>query len=179
MDTRRVQMTKKILKNSLLELLENYSLENITVTQVCNNADINRSTFYAYYTGTWELMQEIENDILNNLPTIQLDSISYTDECFLDILEQFFYYVKKEEKLFRLLIIQRDNSSFNQKLVNTVMSKYPILYGKNNALKSKYAYTYCVNGVVGILKEWINSDFELSARDFSKVVIEFSTKTTA
>ena len=179
MENRRVQMTKKMLKDALLELLENKPLENISVTDVCNHADVNRSTFYAYYVGTWQLMAEIENDILNNLPVLQDEQTNYGDEPFLHVLEKFFAYVKKEEKLFKILIIQRENSNFNQKLVDIVMSKYPLTLKNSNALKAKYAYTYCVNGVVGILKEWMNNNFPISTREFSKMVIELSSKTTA
>lgn len=179
MENRRVQMTKRMLKDSLLELLENNTLENISVTDVCNHANVNRSTFYTYYEGTWQLMLEIENDVLNNLPVLQDEKVDYTGEYFINTLEKFFNYVKKEEKLFKILIIQRDNSNFNQKLVNIVMSKYPLTLNKPNILKAKYAYTYCVNGVVGILKEWINNNFPISTRDFSKIVIELSYKTTS
>ena len=52
-ENRRVRMTKRLLQDALLELLEEKSLEKITVTQVCSKADVNRSTFYAYYQ-TWE-----------------------------------------------------------------------------------------------------------------------------
>lgn len=178
MENRRIQMTKRMLKDALLELLENNSLENISVTDVCHHANINRSTFYTYYEGTWQLMIEIENDVLNNLPVLQNPVVDYKNEHFVDALENFFNYVKKEERLFKILIIQRDNSKFNQKLMDIVMSKYPLALKKSNMLKAKYAYTYCVNGVVGILKEWINNNFPISTREFSKIVIELSYKTT-
>ncbi len=171
MESRRVQLTKKLLKTSLLELLETKSLENIFVTDVCKNADVNRSTFYSYYDGTWQLMLEIENDVLSNLPIPQDENIDYTDERFITILKNFFEYVKKEEKLFRILIIRRDSGNFNQKLIDAVMEKYP------SVSKNKYAYIYCVNGIVGIIKEWIIKNFPISTRKLAEITVELCHKT--
>lgn len=48
-DNRRVRMTKKLIKDAYLELLESNPSEKISVTDVCKVADVNRSTFYMYY----------------------------------------------------------------------------------------------------------------------------------
>ena len=48
-DNRRVRMTKKLMKDAYLELLERSPSEKISVTDICKVADVNRSTFYLYY----------------------------------------------------------------------------------------------------------------------------------
>ena len=63
-ENRRVRMTKRLLQDALLELLEEKSLEKITVTQVCSKADVNRSTFYAYYQDVGELLSELVDGVL-------------------------------------------------------------------------------------------------------------------
>lgn len=45
---RRTLYTKKIIKESLIELLQTNDIHQITVTNICNKADINRGTFYSY-----------------------------------------------------------------------------------------------------------------------------------
>ena len=67
-ENRRVRMTKALIKNALLELLEQQELTNITVTAVCEAADVHRSTFYKYYTDTADLMKEIEQDLMDQIP---------------------------------------------------------------------------------------------------------------
>ena len=61
-------MTKRLLKDALLELMEHQDLVSITVTAVCEKADIHRSTFYKYYTDTVSLLTEIEQDFLDRIP---------------------------------------------------------------------------------------------------------------
>lgn len=178
-ESRRVRMTKEMLKQSMLELLEKEALEKITVTDICKKADVNRSTFYAYYEDTTSLLLEIETDVLNQLPALPDISAACSDENFLIALEAFFDYVRKNERLFRILIIQRDSSSFNHRLVNTVIERYkkPSIYG--DELHNRFSYVYCVNGVIGIMKEWINGNFPISTRDFSEIVLQMSAKATS
>ena len=44
-ENRRVRMTKHLMKDALLELLDRTDLSGISVTAVCEAADVNRSTF--------------------------------------------------------------------------------------------------------------------------------------
>ena len=67
-DNRRVAMTKLLIKNALLELLEQKELSNISVTAVCETADVHRSTFYKYYDSPADLLREIERDYLEHIP---------------------------------------------------------------------------------------------------------------
>ena len=59
-DNRRVIMTKRLMKDALLELLEQMELSSISVTAVCETANVNRSTFYNYYSSPSDLLREIE-----------------------------------------------------------------------------------------------------------------------
>ena len=67
-DNRRVTMTKLLIKNALLELLEHKELSNISITAICETADVHRSTFYKYYSTTADLLREIEQDYLDRIP---------------------------------------------------------------------------------------------------------------
>ena len=74
-DNRRVRMTKKLIKDAYLELLEKHPSERISVTDICKTADVNRSTFYMYYEDTIRLRQDIENDVLAQIPVLTDGSV--------------------------------------------------------------------------------------------------------
>ena len=69
-DNRRVRMTKKLMKDAYLELLERSPSEKISVTDICKVADVNRSTFYLYYEDPAALRKDIENDVLEQVPVL-------------------------------------------------------------------------------------------------------------
>ena len=47
-----------------MELIKEKQLEKITVTDIVNRADINRSTFYAHYTDVQSLMDEMQKEFI-------------------------------------------------------------------------------------------------------------------
>ena len=55
-NNRRSLATEERLKNTLMALLKDKELADISVTELCEAADIDRSTFYAHY-----LYKRIEN----------------------------------------------------------------------------------------------------------------------
>ena len=61
---RRVQFTRNALRGALLELIRQKPIKSITVTDLCSCADINRSTFYLHYKDVYDLLGEMENDLL-------------------------------------------------------------------------------------------------------------------
>ena len=178
-ENRRVRMTKKMMKDAMLELLDEQTLEKISVTDICEKADVNRSTFYSYYNDIGQLLLEIEDDVLNQLPVTPDTLVTYSDERFLATLKEFFDYVRENERLFRVLIVQRDSSNFNHRLINSVMEKYRKPSEKGDKLLDRYTYVYCVNGVIGIIKEWINGEFPISTRKFAEIVLQLSAQVTS
>ena len=63
---RRILYTKKAIKESLLKLLETNEIHQITVTDICKMADINRGTFYTHYKDAYDLLQSISYYIFLN-----------------------------------------------------------------------------------------------------------------
>ena len=172
-DNRRVRMTKKLIKDAYLELLETNPSEKISVTDICRIADVNRSTFYMYYEDPIVLRQDIENDLMDQIPVLsEMPSEITSDEQFVDILESFFTYIKDNDRMFRILILQSDNRAFNRRLIDAVLEKYRILSRANSERLAKYEYVFIVSGVIGLLGAWIEEDFPVSAKKFSELVLK-------
>jgi len=66
---RRKQYTRMVLKDSIMKLLKEKSISTITVKEICKEADINRSTFYAHYSDQYDLLEKIEEEIIEDMIT--------------------------------------------------------------------------------------------------------------
>ena len=64
---RRIRYTKKIIKETFLNLLEEKELNKITVSEICRISDINRATFYRYYLDVYDLLDKIQQDFIEEL----------------------------------------------------------------------------------------------------------------
>ena len=60
----RVRITKQMIKKSFIELLKTNSLNRISVTQICKEAEINRVTFYKYYHDTFDLYEKLIDELI-------------------------------------------------------------------------------------------------------------------
>lgn len=120
-ENRRVRMTKRLMKDALLELLEVKPLEKITVTDVCAAADVNRSSFYAHYQDIHALLRELEDEVLEHIPVPE--GPIGADSAFPAALELYFDHVQQNARLFRALILRREDARFDRRLVDAVMAR--------------------------------------------------------
>lgn len=63
----RSQASRQALHHALLKLLDTHELSEISTAQLCREAGVNRSTFYAHYDNIWELLEELEEEMDNAL----------------------------------------------------------------------------------------------------------------
>ena len=66
-DNRRVKITKLMLQEALIDLLQEKALENISVRELVNKADINRSTFYSHYDTIYDLLYSITEKYMKRI----------------------------------------------------------------------------------------------------------------
>ena len=167
-DNRRVRMTKKLIKDAYLELLEKRPSERISVTDICKTADVNRSTFYMYYEDTIRLRQDIENDVLAQIPVLTDGSAPVTTD------RRFFRYILDNRRMFRILFLQSDSRAFNRRLMEKVFEKYRTQSSIKDPLLAEYEYVFIVSGVIGLLGAWIEEDFPISVEKFSETVLKLA-----
>ena len=55
-EDRRIAMTKRLLKAALIELLKEQDIYHISIRELCERADVNRTTFYKYYGSQFDLL---------------------------------------------------------------------------------------------------------------------------
>ena len=169
-------MTKALIKNALLELLEQQELTNITVTAVCEAADVHRSTFYKYYTDTADLMKEIEQDLMDQIPKPHPDQ---TQAQLLKDATAFFDYVKQNEKAFRILFSDSTSNHFFSRLVEFLSSGYIPVPGDYDNFSIYFMQRYIAYATAGMLKEWIRLDFPVSSQKMAELMYFLSTKVIA
>ena len=171
-------MTKRLLKDALLEQLEKKDLSKISITAICDAADVNRSTFYAYYTSPSDLLREIETEVLDMIPMPPPVLDQQGEKQLLQSTEAFFDYVKENEKVFRILFNESGSGDFISVLVKLLCSQYIPAIGNVDELTSDFTRHYIANGTVGMLREWINSGFSASSQEIAKMMYHLSRKIT-
>ena len=152
----RIMLTKKLLKDSLTDILQTQSIYHVSVRELCERAGINRSTFYKYYGSPFELLEEMEADLLEATEHFLSQQEGLTDST---VLEQILKYLEEDLDFVRLLI----NSNVDPAFANKLFSLTPIQSMMKEAFESvleadqyEYVTNYVVHGAFQVVCMWVN-----------------------
>lgn len=103
-DDRRVRRTKKAICESFSELMMVKELQNITVQELSDKADIHSATFYAYYSDVYDLYEQMEESVVEEIGNIIVNDPSHTyDELFKILID----YIFDNARMFRMFFMKR------------------------------------------------------------------------
>ena len=60
----RIVKSKESLMSAMIGLLGKKKLEDLTISEICQEADVNRNTFYSHYSSVRELFDEMNGKYL-------------------------------------------------------------------------------------------------------------------
>ena len=63
----RIEKTKTAIHNTFLELRSRKPLEKITIKELCEKAQINKSTFYSHYKDIYDLSDQLETEVVTSV----------------------------------------------------------------------------------------------------------------
>lgn len=165
MDNRKTKLSKRLLKEALIELLQTKSISQITIKELCDIADLNRSTFYAHYEDVYNLLSSIEDDIIDEMPTI-----FYSEKpSQKDILN----YAAYIEKNYRTFIALMKNGNFINKSIEKSFEKYNSEFENIPEDKIhifKFIANYYMGGLFQSLLYWSENNKILSLQEISEII---------
>lgn len=113
----RRTLTKRLIREAMLELLKTKSIQKISVRELCDAADINRTTFYNHYDGTYEVLAEIEEHFLVQLSTT--NTIFNSEDGLARHIETLCQKLKQNADIALLLLTNNADPDFSSKLLKT------------------------------------------------------------
>lgn len=162
---RRVRYTKKVLSDSLIDLLYDNEISKITITAVCERADINRGTFYSYYSDPHDLLACIEEELYSEI-SATLDKYTLTPDgagiysAFnsLTALREIFACLSEKRKLCMALLGKNGDSDFLFRILNIgrdrCVSDWSAALGTSNIAEVENIYSFVVSGSMGVVRSW-------------------------
>lgn len=175
---RRVKYTKMVLKESFINLLGEKDISRITVKEICEDADINRSTFYTHYNDQYDLMHQIQNELFENIETY-LDAYIKTDTTMVPVgvVEKIFAYIEENAPLCRLLLGERGDLIFQKRVFGLVYKKIISDLTKSGAVSkenAEYIYAFTITGCIGVIQKWLDDGMLKSPRFMAETVLRLT-----
>lgn len=175
----RIIKTKEGLRAALLKMLKEKPLEQISISELCREAKINRGTFYLHYASVDALFEEYFREITHDLDTAYMEPYRFVKELDLARLNpktiRIFNHIDKYKPFYRIIFSR-----------NVPMQYYYMLYETMKALflrnspseeieldhvhRQLYA-SYYANAIIGMMMQWYIDDFQLTVEEMNTQLV--------
>ena len=163
------------MTSALINLLDSKEFADISIMDICKAADVNRSTFYAHYDNTYDLLKEAHQNLISNFLTEctfenpvdlkDMRNLSKEDLNFISpkYLLPYLRYIQNHKKLFRIYAENAhvfDTGSMDDYMIENL---FVPIYAKHGVTDKKlifYMQKYFLKGIDAIINEWVRGGCE-------------------
>ena len=171
---RRVIKTKRAIRNAFAALIAEKDLNDITIKDISDVADINRKTVYNYYGGIHEILDEIENELVSSFEKViqeidfprNLENPNKIFETLTDVINgdmEFYSQLMKIDANSHL--VRKIVSALKIRVKQTLAQQLPA-----DKKKIELIADFITSGMLSAYQSWFNSGREQSIEAFSKEV---------
>lgn len=165
---KKPEITKKTKRNIIDAFCELYiekPIEKISIQEITNKAEYNRSTFYQYFSDIYELLTYVEDDLLSYIKKGLENESSSTEEA----VNKALHCLDDEEKymlIFRALLGNYGSVRFLDRLKKEVFQdKMELDYSKNDLL-TPYLIEFQITTSFSLFRLWLQRNKDLSSEEF-------------
>jgi AcrR family transcriptional regulator len=169
----RVRLTRSLLKNALVKLMQEQHISKISIRAICEVADINRSTFYVHYADQYDLLNKIEREVLENLNKyLSKQVLDEAHPMSIQVLTRVLNYVKENVELFKALLSENCDFTFQKNLIEIAQV---ISSQQNQAFDAKtqeYIKLFGFTGIISMLQKWLHDGINESPAQMAEFIIQ-------
>ena len=176
-DDRRIRKTKKALRESLAELMLEKELRSISVRELADTADVHRATFYTHYKDIYDLYEQLENAVVEELSEIITNNTPNTYEKLFSAIVD---YVYENAGTCRMLFNKNGNRNFYDR-VSTLLEEIYISdwldeTGKTEVTEEwRFFAKYHIQGCLAIVNRWADSNYLYPKNEIIDFILRAST----
>lgn len=172
---RRSRYSIRVMQQALFDLLQEKTLEEITVVDICKTADVNRGTFYKYYRDVPDMYEKTEDALVEKIHGLlpDMQPTNGINESFLrDVLQ-----VLMKQTEFSFITQHRAFSERFAQKVMTLFTPYihsmTLVYRPDISERESLLLTeYIMGGCCRVITYWLNSGMEIPAAEIDKYMTQ-------
>lgn len=169
---------------ALISLLKKKPFDYITVSEICEEAGVNRSTFYLHYETIGDLLAETTRYLLDDFLTyfstdakaiaLNLADCELNDLIFIcdKYLSPYLSYVKDHKEIFGTALLYNQTLGFEDvykrmfdNIFNPILERFNYPSGNR-----QYVMMYYLNGINAIILEWLRNGCDKSIQEISEII---------
>lgn len=173
---RRTQRTKKLIKEALITLLQRQKINQISITELCNKADINRKSFYNHYSDVRNVLDEIEDEYITRyLSYLNKENILYSLSDPYPFISRLTNEIATNANVFSIISRTEEYIYLKERIkihlsnnLNDIAKQKPDI---DKETLSIYV-DFITAGMASIYQQWLRSNKRIDKDKLSKLICE-------
>ena len=175
---RRVLKTKRAIRNAFAKLMTEKDINDITIIELSDAADINRKTFYNYYSGVYQVVEEIEQDISRSYDAL-LGNVEFRQsmDAPYSLFERFSTLINMDPEFFGYLLSMDGNTVLITRIMRLLKDKTcekMVAQLDIAKYKANIMIDYVLSGMLSVYQHWFASDRTVPLEEVSQIISKMS-----
>ncbi len=167
---RRVAKTQKAIREAFLSLMEEKTVDKISMKEIAERADVDRKTVYNYYNGIYAIQESLENDLILQFEEI-MQNLEYTLDDPYVLLAGVTKVLEENMSIYDRIVHLKNNQHLvhniieflEEKLLGSIKKMQPSI----PAHKQEMIARYITMGTVSVYYRWFAGNRERSLQELS------------
>ncbi|HEC2171980.1 TetR/AcrR family transcriptional regulator [Staphylococcus delphini] len=164
---RRIRKTTNAIKSALIHLLKTEPLDKITIQQIADTADVHRATFYQHYYDKYDLLDQIEYEVLEKMrvnfndKAKQLKALNSVEEAaivFKEIPKAMLTMISEDIERYQVLLSSGRNHEIEQKIGDMIALNLKSLLPNPDEIEGipfRYFHAFVLGSMWSLMRTWV------------------------
>ena len=178
---RRVRKTRRQLRECLITLLKEKKVQDITVRELTDMADLNRGTFYLHYKDVFDLLEKTEAELQEDFNQLvcKHDAVDLKQRPSV-IFNEIYSLVYDNADLIEILLGENGDLNFVNRLKQLIREKclkdWMEVFRSGNAAAFDAFFSFIVSGCIGLVQYWLQTGLKETPAQMAKLTEHIITK---
>lgn len=162
-NNRRKRESIQKIEKVFIQLLQSRELSQISISDICKQAELNRSTFYANYADIFELADSIRNKLESNLSDLYQNEITsgFNSHDYLRL----FQHIKDNQMFYKTYFKLGYDDNYKIVIYDYDLAKQ---HFQNRFIE--YHMEFFKSGVTKIIKMWLQNGCRETPEDMYEII---------
>ena len=169
----RVTVTKRMIQEALLKLLEKKPIDKIKINELCEASGVNRATFYRHYETLQDVLREIQADLIRNIPRPEVPPKSLAEtRAKIDAMCNYMYGHAAVLKVLFSNCTDDDMTQSLTELYAELLTQHhrELLFPEHNADTHQILITLVGGASYSLLKKWIMGNIQKTPAELAEIL---------
>ncbi len=171
--SKRVAITKEAIESAYFDVLINNPEKKVTVKEICETAQVNRTTFYKYYEDADQLGKVVRAGMVEYLDELMKETIPEDRSDVYELVSRLITAIYRDKKIRSMFLLQRSVGMHQDFFELLWKHYYAPKFGTVMNEETWIRVTYCNSAVIGLVEAWINDGMKISPEKIANSVIAF------